>query len=245
MCGYQTTIPYYMRFRPLAYSVVASSALLQWASGQDFTNLEFDSAVVVPIGGSVIEFSPAFPGWTGYIGTNVATEAIYNEIYLDSSGISLYGDPAVPIFEATLQAGYLLNAPGISVDTTLSQTGLIPAGTQSLLFDGSFDGQANGFAVTLNGQTLSLVPLSTDSSFTVYGASINAWAGQTATLAFTVFPQQPHTGDNYLTLSDIQFSDSPVPEPSVFVLFVLSSLFFGAKIINGPEMSSSGKSVRA
>ncbi len=234
--------PYYMKFRGLAYSysvgvvVVASFALsqLQWASGQNFTDLNFASATVVPVNGSdtFIEFSPAFPGWTGYIGTNVATEAVYNETALDSSGISLLGNPVFPGYEATLQAGFLLNQPGTSVDTSLSQTGLIPAGTQSLLFSGSYQGQANGFAVTLNGQTLPLITVSIgySSVFVEYGANISAWAGQTATLAFTVFPQQPHTDDNYLNLADIRFSDLPVPVPEpgifVFVLLVLSSSFF-------------------
>ena len=251
---HQSAIPDDMKFRCIACLCVASFALWQPAFGQDFSDLDFNSTVLVPpeIGpSSLIEFAPAFPGWNGYIGTNVATQALsLGSYYLDSSGIGLTGfglsngSPGnfdgIPVyFGAMLEAGFTLSLPLMSVDTTLSQTGLIPPGTQSLLFYADFFSELNAtpndFAVTLDGQTLSLIPLATGfgttqyGEYTLYGADLSGWAGQTATLAFTDFAQRPHDGNNYLFLADIQFSPSAVPEPAVFSLLPLSGLLLGVR----------------
>src|SRR5258705_6340372 len=75
----------------LAISTLA--ILLCPASGQGtFQNLDFESATLIPIPGDPygsVQFAPAFPGWTGYIGTNQQGAALYNKVYLDSSGISI------------------------------------------------------------------------------------------------------------------------------------------------------------
>jgi len=234
---------------------MASFALWQSAFGQNFSDLDFESAVVAPSSGpgpvSYIEFAPAFPGWTGYLGTTVATQALnVGSSYLDSSGIGLTdyglsnGPPdyfdGVPIYYgAMLEAGFTLSTPIMPADTTLSQTGSIPPGAQSFLFYADFYSELNAtpndFAVTVDGQALSLIPLATDfgstqyGEYTLYGANISDWAGQTATLAFTVFAQRPHDGNNYLYLDDIQFSPSAVPEPGVFGLFTLSGLLLSVR----------------
>ncbi len=212
-----------MKLRCTIWFGVISLALLRNVSAQGFVNLDFESATIIPVSGDPynrIEFTPAFPGWTGYTGTNVQTLALFSVIFLDSSGIGLTG--GLSGYGAMLEAGNTLTSPLMPADTTLSQTGLVPPGTQSLLFYGDFYSELNetpnDFAVTLNGQALSLIPFGTDSGYTLYGADISSWAGQTATLAFTVFAQRPHHGNNYLYLDDIQFSPSAVPEPSVLSL---------------------------
>ena len=201
--------------------------------GQGFVNLDFESAVVVPVSGDPynrVQFHLAFPGWTGYIGTNVQGLALYNNLFLDSSGIGIIDTNSSPgvlgtviqgKYTAMLEAGLELGTSQ-SANTSLSQTGLVPAGVQSLIFDA--EGSVNSFGVTLNGQTLSLVLLSSSPNYNVYGADIESWTSQTATLAFTVFAQQPHVNNNILYLDNIQFSTSPVPEPSTLGLAALGGL---------------------
>lgn len=216
-------------------NVILASLILiikQDAVAQGFVNLDFESATIVPVSGDPygrVEFAPAFPGWTGYTGANSATLALYNNIFLDSSGIGIFdaNSPSNVIqgnYTAMLEAGLGLGT-GQSANTTLSQTGTIPSNTQSLLFDATSGVDANTFAVSLNGQTLSLIPLSSSSNYTLYGANISAWADTTATLAFTVFAQQPYANNIHIVyLDDIQFSSSAVPEPSVLGLSALGGL---------------------
>src|SRR2546422_10559953 len=85
-----------------------------------FQNLVFESATLVPISGtssSPVQFAPAFPGWTGSVGGVQLSGALYNEVYLDSSGISVidqrwtspFGGPSGTIegsYTAVLQAGW-------------------------------------------------------------------------------------------------------------------------------------------
>jgi hypothetical protein len=117
---------------------------------------------------------------------------------------------------------------GQPADTTLSQTSLVPIGTQSLQFEAyeAFDSQGS-FAVTLGGQTLYLTTLGTGADYTLYGANVSQWAGQTAQLAFTVFAENPHVDDEYLYLDAIQFSTQSIPEPSAFALVALGALLLG------------------
>jgi hypothetical protein len=222
----------------LALLLTAVSGLAQGT----FQNLDFESAVLVPVpddpyGG--VAFGPAFPGWTAYVGglpldADSYKNALYNNEFLDSSGISIvdrnfaYGSVIQGNYTAILQAGW-----GLGVfqpaDTMLSQTGIVPSGSQSLLFEARFTygPPPTSFGVTLGGQTLSVVPLLTTAHYTLYGADIHTWADQTADLAFTAFSGRPYIDNAYLTLDAIQFSDQPIPEPSVLALSALGALLLG------------------
>src|SRR5438552_2069280 len=83
-----------------------------------FQNLGFESAVLVPIPGDPygrVQFAPAFPGWIGYVGADQQTAALYNNVFLDTSGISIIDSnwpgflgvhgPLEGRFSAILQAG--------------------------------------------------------------------------------------------------------------------------------------------
>lgn len=204
-----------------------------------FENLDFESASLVPAGGLNVQFAPAFPGWTGTVGGGQQSLALYNTIYLDTSGISIIdnsyssgglipGGVIQGSYTAILQAGY---GSGVPADTSLSQTGLVPLGVHSLQFEAlqAVDGASAviPFGVTLGGQTLSLVPLGSGANYTLYGADVSSWAGQTAQLSFTVFAERPHLNNQYLYLDAIQFSDQAVPEPSVIGLSALGALLLG------------------
>ena len=217
--------------------VVALLSFLRNLYGQGFVDLNFESATLAtappPWGSSSVEFAQAFPGWSESIGLN--TNALYDAVPLDTVGISIIDKsfsswPAWPgpviqgNYSAVLASGdgYTVNGGGPTA-ATLSQTGLVPVGTESLQFEANeyLDSPAS-LVVTLGGQTLTLAVLGTGTNYTRYGADVSQWAGQTANLAFTVLAENPHRGDEYLVLDAIQFSSEPVPEPSVMGLFSIS-----------------------
>ena len=85
--------------------------------------------------------------------------------------------------------------------------------------------------VTLGGQQLSLTVLGSGANYTLYGADIQAMAGQTAELDFTLLAQNPHVDNNYAFLDSIQFSNQPVPEPGVVGLWALGAVLFGWRVV--------------
>jgi hypothetical protein len=201
-----------------------------------FRNLEFEAASLVPVAGDPygsVEFAHAFPGWTGSVGGVQQTSSLYDNLFLDSSGFAIldqfssFGVGIEGNFTAVLEAGLRLGSSE-PADTTLSQSGLIFAGTRSLLFKARPGLGLDSFAVTLGGQPLSLVPLQTGANYTQYGADIHAFAGQLVQLTFTAFAQNPHVIDNILYLDAIQFSTQSVPEPGVPVLFAIGIALLGA-----------------
>jgi hypothetical protein len=190
-----------------------------------FVNLDFESATLVPVAGDSyrsVQFAQAFPGWTETIVAALDTNALYDFVFLDSAGIAIIDTNAsyprgVVIggrYTALLQSGlgYTSNGGKIPTDTTLSQTGLVPVDTKSLRFKANewFDSSGT-FAVKLGGQTLSLTTLGSGTNYTLYGANVSRWAGQTNQLSFTVFGENPHGNDENLFLDDIQFSNQSVP----------------------------------
>lgn len=198
--------------------VVFSLVLISNASAQGFLNLDFESASV-PAGvrQGTIQFSQALPGWTETILGAFDTNVLYDNEYLDSSGISLIdtnapnGVAGMVIddrYTVLLQAGNgYSNGVGFASDTTLSQTGLVPSGTKSLQFKGAC---SRKFAVTLGGQALSLTILGGGTNYTLYGANISQWAGQIAQLSFTLFADMPHVNNEALLLDDIEFSTQSI-----------------------------------
>ena len=135
-----------IRALPLLCLVAACVAGKAKAQGT-FQNLGFESAAIVPIAadpyGSV-QFGSAFPGWVGYVGGISQGAALYNNYFLDSSGIAIitsnwphYFGPSIGIIEggctALIQAGVV---GGIEnpADTTLAQSSLVPVSAESLRF---------------------------------------------------------------------------------------------------------------
>ena len=100
------------------------------------------------------------------------------------------------------------------------QSGMIPLDSRSL----QFLGNAYLPQVSLGGTALSFVPLSTGSNYVMYGADITPFAGQELELRFTAPLDMdrifPYRTDSFL--DSIQFSTTPVPEPSTFALFAVA-----------------------
>jgi hypothetical protein len=215
------------------------------AHGQGtFQNLGFESATLSVIPGDPygrVQFAPAFQGWSGYVGGAQQTAALYDNIFLDSSGLSIVdtnwtnplGGPAGVIqgrYTAILQAGWALGT-FTPADTSLVQTGMVPLTAQSLMFRAFLSAPIDSFSVEMGGQQLPLTALGTGANYTVYGADIHSWAGQSVDLAFTVLAQRPHVDNYYAFLDSIQCSTQSVPEPGTFALCALAALLLGYRVL--------------
>ena len=202
--------------------MIVSFYLSLRVSGQGFVNLDFENANVppTPVNGYGGDVDPAlaFPGWT----VTGAQSIIYNNRTLGNTMAALIG-PTSPDYEddAPLQGSYsawlgTFEYPG-QPTPSLSQTALVPSDARSLTFlsaipwDPTSPVAPSFGTVTLGGVALPLVSI----SGTRFAADISVFAGQIEQLTFS--------GNIYF--DDIQFSSSPVPEPSVLSLLGVSFLF--------------------
>ena len=197
---------------------------------QGFMNLNFESANI-PNGtspGSNIPIGYGLPGWTAYFvsstATNQTTQVAYDGISTGGNVISVIDSNALgfsPI-QGKYSAFLFGGGNGPLYSSTISQTGLVPAATESILFDG-YESFAS-FIVTLGGQTINMTPLQTFSNYTLYGGNIPpSLAGEVETLSFTE-PPATGTQPSLFELDNIQFSTSPVPEPGTLALCALGGL---------------------
>lgn len=206
--------------------VVCSCFLLLSALGARgqgaFQNLGFENTsllvfVVNPFG-PVYGTNATIPGWdwsphanSGYTDPN--TTVSFNNVALSTAAVTLhnrrsrYAPAVLGNYSVLLQGGYgFYGFTGASI----FQTGLVSVATRSLLFAGG-----SSIQVSFNGQSLTRVALSNAANYTLWGADISAYAGQSGELRFTA----PLGTESIL--DDIQFSPTPVPEPSALMLFGL------------------------
>ncbi len=199
----------------------------QFGYSQDFANLDFEAANVSGYStDDTIPTTNAFPDWTSFFFSNTTTDitsfVYYNAIPLGSATISVV-DGNAPAGFGPLQgnySAYLFGSYGYSAG--ISKTGLVPIGTQSIQMDVySF----LGFNVMLNGQTLNMIPLATNSpNDIVYGADVSMFANQVATLSLIAPPLENPNGAEF---DSIVFSTSSIPEPSELTFGALGALIIG------------------
>jgi hypothetical protein len=190
--------------------------------GQAFTNLDFESASVVPMPGQYqgqVEIGPALPGWAVF--TQVPY-VLYDNMFLDSAGISIYDQGAFQgHYTVVLEGGFSLNFPsGGRLPVALTQTGTIPAWANTLLFDAwLMDSAEPNFTVSLG----PFYPVAVFTNYTVFAVDVSGVAGQTVTLGFTVEPRSaPGLAINIVHLDDIRFSSSPLSAPPLILTPPLS-----------------------
>ncbi len=212
---------------------VSFVVLARVASAQSsFQDLNFEDANPVPYqgppGGATT--ASAFPGWEALYGTTPTPSVAYDTISAGSAQITLVDNNVSDDLFPPLQGKYsaLLDS-ALGTTTTLSQTGLVPAGTESLTLD-AFE-QFSTFTVSVNGQTVPLTALQTLTGYTEYGGDVSQWAGQDVTLSITEnLPNGlPGQTPSWLELDNINFSTTSVPEPSPLLLTGIASLMFGAR----------------
>jgi hypothetical protein len=203
----------------------------------DFVNLDFEQAQVAPGGpanGGFISFATAFPGWSGSVGGNPLTQATYNLISLGGAEVGIMGSAAnvsvkgatTPVldgqFSALLTGG--ANPPGGLAAASLSQSGLVPAGAESLQMKVG-NGWGGSFAVTFGAVPISMIPLSRTVAYTIYGGSIDGFGGLNKLLTITSPGSEPNP--NFVLIDDITFSTQFVPESGTLTLIGLGGVFMG------------------
>jgi PEP-CTERM motif len=200
--------------------MLAAMALTSSVHAQgSFQNLDFESAQIILVASDLVATTNALPGWTVFVGTNQQTDVFYN--FMSSETVNLVGSNSM-VLDGNFSVQF---DPENNVPISISQTGLVPAGTESLLFEAKLFGSAT-MSVYLGGQDLSYVAMTTTANYTVYGADISAFANQTETLTFSALTPFAATGLDDWTIDDIQFSPSIVPEPSSSLLLLLGSGVF-------------------
>ena len=199
---------------------------------QGFVNLDFENANVSGYSpnSSSVPTDAAFPGWTTVyyqpgFGDQPVSQVAYDAISIGGAIISVNdtntGFGFVPLegqFSAFLFGG------SSDVSSAISQTGLVPASAKSIRMEIGNYMAIGSFSVSLNGQMVEMVPLGTFSTYTLYGGDILPFVNQVATLSITAAGVTSGPGPNPVLLDDIQFSSSPVPEPSAFALSTLGGL---------------------
>jgi hypothetical protein len=185
----------------LQVAVVCFLGLRASAQGT-FQNLDFEDATIAPtpVGGFdnvQVDPSQVFPGWT--VGGN-KTFVLYNNETLGSPAVDLVG-PNFPngLGLTPLQGSYSVmmeyfggSGPPFNFQPpTLSQTGIIPANTESINFLVA-PTQNNG-VVEVNGTTIPLYPIAGGR----FAGDISAWSGQNVELTFTT----PSTGQDFFILT--------------------------------------------
>lgn len=183
-----------------------------------FQNLDFEQANLVFLPDGLILVGNAFPGWT-ILANGVSVNFVQvNSVLLQGAGIEDTHGELAPL-DGKFSA--LLAGPGLwSVPVGISQSGTIPAGSESLTFfaigrfSASFAGHALPLEVLGDGPNNSVI----------YGADISAYAGDYGQLLFQTgyFSSQ---GLNIL--DDITFSTQSIPEPDVLPIFGLGILILG------------------
>ena len=211
-----------MKLLRIACFVAVSIAFLRNVSGQGFVNLDFEAANLSAYGAgpAAVPATNAIPGWTAYLGGIPQTDILLNSEALADPAVSIQGTNGS--FYPPMQRNYFILLQGsfqeISPRTAaIGQTGLIPATVQSMSFwaDTSLNGMSNNLQVTFNGSTIPYFAIGTGTGYSIYGANISGFAGQTGQLLFTA------GYDTYAALDNIQFSSLAIPEPSALSLFII------------------------
>jgi len=197
-----------------------------------FQNLNFEAANLIGYSPrDLVPITSAMPGWSAFWGTMQSQTVGYDAINLSAGIISIIDSASPPFAPAPLQGKYSALLEGSSSTSglypaTISQTGLVPAGIQSLAVDMFWESAPP--VVTLGGQNITMVPIKTFPTYTLYAGNIAAFAGQSATLSFTApAPTPVGSIQTFLVLDNIMFSTASVPEPGTLALFLIGTLFTG------------------
>ena len=229
------------QFTTLASALIwltSTSAHSQGSVGNGtFQNLDFEDANP-PSGPGLYALASLLPGWSGTVGSVAQSSANFNVFGLDTATLALLGSPAYSAidgnYSALLESGITppsQGPPTARVSVSVSQTGTLPAGVQSVQMKiGSGPGVARGaFSVAVGGVTIPMIPLSMNPNYTLYGGNIGAFAGLNEQLSITAAAPLP-PNPSFVELDDITFSSQIVPEPATVSLsaiegFLLIGLF--------------------
>ncbi len=122
-------------------------------------------------------------------------------------------------------SAFLFGGNGLSA--SISQTGIIQAGTESILMDAwSYNASP---VVAINGQAINMIPLQTFANYTLYGGIVpTSDVGPSVTLSFTD-PAPTIGGPSEFELDNISFSPTATPEPNTLALIVMGGAAFAVR----------------
>ncbi len=229
--------------------VLAGGCLLSMtefsASGADFQNLDFEAGPIYnnPLNYSAI-YPDVMPNWTVRFGNTVQPGASCNNFTLDYPVVALMSQGGflgtnyviAGNRSAYLQSSANFGDPSSAVNVSISQVGLVPVGTQTLLFDArnqwydSIPISPGPFNVTMGGVSVPLILLVASAGNATYAANIANWSGQTTELSIGVLASPAWGGANWegwSVVDSVRFSVESVPEPTSVALITLGGLLLG------------------
>jgi hypothetical protein len=126
-----------------------------------------------------------------------------------------------------IDGDYSVLLQGYGLGASISQTGVIPATTESLFFEA--EPGLGPLDVAVGSQVVPFVAVGTGENYTLYGANIAAWADTPESVTFSA--PADFSNPNNWEIDDISFSTSIVasPEPSMVALSAIGGLLFGAR----------------
>jgi hypothetical protein len=176
--------------------IFAILVLCKGTLAQGFVNFDFELSTITSSSPSGYGFNWGMAnvsGWTAYgdrASSNYTggTSVFYNDQWLDSASVALvdanYWSPALHREYAILLFGGT-SAGATTNGAAIGETGQIPLTAQSITYWGSSWNHQQNLQITFNGQLLSFIAISNTATYTIYGADISAYAGQTGELRFT------------------------------------------------------------
>jgi hypothetical protein len=223
-----------MNYSKIIVPLMFPLACLHAAHSASFQNLDFE-ATTLPVNGpgGLQPIEVALPAWDAFFSDGFHPPILYNDHFLGTAYVGLAGTAFTPLdgqFSVMLIPG--AGSTGSAVSVSIAQTGLIPAGANTLQFlasAGAFHPTIRDFfGVFIDGQRLDVFPpFNQPGGITnTFSADISAYAGREVSLQFTSFQLGGYP--NGLKLDNIMFIN--VPEPSVWALFGLGAVVLGWRI---------------
>ena len=209
----------------------------------DFQNLDFEMATITPAPPGYtpsdaydpISAADALPYWTVLEDSTVCTAVWGAPVALDETSVALVNGNYYPslqgVYSVQLYA-YADAPPGLFHTASISQTGLVPAGTHSIQFLMESPPVAGGVvqanpAVTLNGTLINIFPVSTSGGVVTMAGDVSAFAGTRADLSIQcagISGAPFNLMENIFELDAISFSSNTVPEPNTATIMSLACL---------------------
>jgi hypothetical protein len=213
----------------IVLAILLIPALAIFSQGT-FQNLDFEEANTSGYGPTGdIPSAAAFPAWETLVGGVQVSSVGYDAPTLAAAGMYIVDSPGA------IQGNYsaVLEGSPFGGTASLTQTGVIPSGTESIQLDANEENGGN-FWVEINGDPVNMFSLKPNAGstsygvYTLYGGNVSAWAGQTATLSIIqLVPTQsgPQYIPSFMEVDNISFSPAVVtPEPSPFVLTAIGGI---------------------
>jgi hypothetical protein len=209
----------------LASFLLVNTAPFPACAQGGFLNLDFEDANPISIVGSpiypyAVTAASALPDWTVSYGGVPQTQITFNAPSTGATAVTLLGTAY-----GTIDGNYSVLLQGYGLGASISQTAVVPDSTQSLFFRAQ--ASLGPLTVSIGSQDIPFAAVGTGPNYTLYGANIAAWAGQTEQLKFSA--SQDFSQPNNWTIDDIAFSPNAVPEPNTLALILMGGLALSAR----------------